>query len=232
MNHPQMPLSKTIAILAGFPIVSTLISLLLLNRNIFSGTGWDFFTIFWILITCWYLLQMFILSKILKSSGWSWKDIGYTFNKKQTVFFITGYLIFAFALLGFIEFVLADSNIDPGKLKSLSDLSNLTPKTTPDRLIFIFMALAGGLTEEFVYRGFAIRTLESYNVNKWLAVIIATFPFVFQHGLKSIDQFWWFFIWALFLGALFVLSKKLYINIIIHWLLILSAMLAILQVIE
>lgn len=229
---PPMPLSKTLAVLLGFPIVSTLISLLLLNRSIFSDLGLDFFSTFWVLIIGWYSLQIFILSRILKSAGWGWKDIGYSFDKKRTGYFIGGFLIFAFALLAFIEFALAGVANDPEKLKLLSDFSNLTPKTTMARVIFIFMALVAGLCEELVYRGFAINALKSLKVNKWLAILIAAIPFVFQHGLKSIDQFWWFFIWGIVFGLIFTFSKKLTINIVIHWLVILSALLAILQVLK
>jgi len=77
MNQQSaMPASKIIAVLSGFPIVSTLISLLLLDRGAFSWTGLDFFTAFWLLITFWYMAQIAILDRILKSSGWSWSDIG------------------------------------------------------------------------------------------------------------------------------------------------------------
>ncbi len=232
VTQSPMPLSKTLAVLLGFPIVSTLISLLLLNRSVFSDLGLDFFSTFWVLITGWYSLQIFIISRILKSSGWGWKDIGYSFNKKRTVYFIAGYLVFAFALLAFIEFALAGVSNDPEKLKLLSDFSNLTPKTTTARVIFIFMGLVAGLCEELVYRGFAINALKSLKVNKWLAILIAAIPFVFQHGLKSLDQFWWFFIWGIVFGLLFTFTKKLTINIVIHWLVILSALLAILSVLR
>lgn len=230
--RPALPLWKTLIILIGFPVVSTLISLLLLNRSLFSGFRLDFFSTFWILIIGWYVLQIYILSKVLKSSGWSWNNIGYTFTKKKTLYFIGGYLLIACSLFAFIEFTLAHTVIDAGKLKSLSDLSNLTPKTTNERIIYIIMGLVAGLAEELIYRGFAIKALESYKINKWLAVVIATIPFVFQHGLKSVDQFWWFFIWGIIFGLLFLFIKKLYLNIIIHWLVILSAMVAILQVLK
>ncbi|MGH8104686.1 MAG: CPBP family intramembrane glutamic endopeptidase [Arenimonas sp.] len=232
VTQTPMPLSRTLAVLLGFPIVSTLISLLLLNRSVFSDLGLDFFSTFWVLITGWYSLQIFIISRILKSSGWGWKDIGYSFNKKRTGYFIAGYLVFAFALLAFIEFALAGVSNDPEKLKLLSDFSNLTPKTTTARVIFIFMALVAGLCEELVYRGFAINALKSLKINKWLAILIAAIPFVFQHGLKSLDQFWWFFIWGIVFGVLFTFTKKLTINIVIHWLVILSALLAILTVLK
>lgn len=225
----NIPLSKTLTVLIGFPIIATLISLLLLNRPIITNLGLDFFNTFWIIILTWYLLQIYLISKIISSANWTWADIGISFTKKKTLYFIGGYLLFAFGLLAFIELTLANSIIDTEKLNSMSDL---TPKTTTSRVIFILMGLVAGLSEEIVYRGFAIRALESNKINKWLTVLIATIPFIFQHGLKSIDQFWWFLTWGILFGILFLALRKLTVNIIIHWLVILSAMVAILQVIQ
>lgn len=224
-----MSLSKKLLVLIGFPIIATLISLLLLNRHLITDLGLEFFNTFWIIIIAWYLLQIFIISKILKSSDWQWNEIGLSFKRNKTIYLILGYLIFAFALLGFIEVVFINSIIDNEKLKALS---SLTPKTTTSRVIFIFMGLVAGLAEEIVYRGFAIKALESNKINKWLAVFIASIPFIFQHGLKSIDQFWWFLITGIIFGVIYVLRKNLYLNIIVHWLVILSAMLGIFQVLE
>lgn len=69
-------------------------------------------------------------------------------------------------------------------------------------------------------------------MNRWLAVLLAAIPFVFQHGLKPVDQFWWFFGSGLVLGALFVLSRRLIPGIIIHSIIILSAMFGIFTAIE
>ena len=225
----KIPLSKTLAVLIGFPIIATLISLLLLNRPLITNLGLDFFNTFWTIIIGWYLIQIYLISKIITSAGWKWADIGFSFSKKKTFYFIGGYLLFAFGLLTFIELALANSIVDTEKLNLIS---SLTPKTTTSRVIFIIMGLVAGLAEEIVYRGFAIKALESNNVNKWVAVFVATIPFIFQHGLKSIDQFWWFLTWGVVFGILFLLLKKLTLNIIIHWLVILSAMIAILQVVE
>ena len=224
-----MSLSKILSVLIGFPVIATLISLLLLNRHLITDFGLDFFNTFWIIIIGWYLVQILVISKILKSSDWQWNEIGLTFNKNKTIYLILGYLIFAFGLLGFIEVALANSIIDTEKLKALS---SLTPKTTTSRVIYIFMGLVAGLTEEIVYRGFAIKALVSNKINKWLAVLIASIPFIFQHGLKSIDQFWWFLITGIIFGIIYVFRKNLYLNIIIHWLVILSAMLGIFQVLK
>ena len=224
-----MPVSRIALVTVGFPIVSTLLSLILLDRSLLSWTGLDFFTAFWSLITAWYCAQIAILARVLRSAGWSWSDIGYGLNRRHTAYVVIGYLTLALALVGLIEWSIAQAGIDAGKVSGLSDLANLTPKNLPQRVVFVLMALAAGLCEELVYRGFAIRSLESRGINRWAAIVLAAFPFVFQHGLKSLDQFWWFFIWAMVFGVIFLAAKKLYINIVVHWLVILSAMLAILE---
>lgn len=224
-----IPFTKIAVVIIGFPIVATLISLLLLNRSLFTNLGLDFFNTFWTIIICWYIIQIYVISRILNSQGWKLEDIGFSFKKKKTLYLFGGYLIFALGLLVFIEMALANSNVD---VEKLNELSSLTPKTTTARIIFIIMAFVGGLSEEIVYRGFAIESLISQKINKWLAIGIAAIPFVFQHGLKSIDQFWWFLVWGLIFGIIYVVRRKLYVNIVIHWLVILSAMVAILQVID
>ena len=220
---------KIFGVLLGFPALATLISLLLLNRSLITNLGLDFFNTFWLIITFWYALQIFLIRKILKNSDWSWSDIGFTLSGKRTAYLILGYLVVAFLLMGFIEMALANSDVDAEKMKAIS---SLTPKTTTARIIFIVMGLFAGIAEELVYRGFAIHALISQKVNKWLAVLIASIPFVFQHGLKSLDQFWWFFIWGLVFGVMLLKLKSLTVNIIIHWLVILSAMVAVLSVLE
>ena len=228
-NPEPIPVSKINAVLIGFPVIATLISLLLINRTIITNLGLDFITTFWSIVIIWYVVQIYIVAKIIRASGWGWSDIGYTLSKKKTIYVVSGFLLIAFGLLLFIELALVNSVVDSEKLQSLS---GLTPKTTISRVIFIFMALAAGISEEIVYRGFAIRALESHNINKWFAVVLASIPFIFQHGLKSIDQFWWFLTTGILFGVLFVVLKKLTVNIIIHWLVILSAMAAIFQVIQ
>src|SRR5699024_4575548 len=149
---------KIIAVLVGFPIIATLISLLLINRALITDLGLDFFNTFWSIIIIWYVVQIFIVHKVIKASDWGWNDIGFTLSKKRTIYWVSGFLLLAFGLLIFIEVALANGVVDSEKLQSIS---SLTPKTTLSRVIFIFMALAAGLSEEIVYRGFAIKALES-----------------------------------------------------------------------
>lgn len=228
----EMPAGKLLLVLLGFPLGSLLVSLPLLARDGIAAAGFEFRLLYWPLVAIWYCVQMLLLSRVLKSSGWRWADIGYGLDRRRTAWFIGGYLAFAFALVGFVEFALAGSGVGPEQLKALSDFANLAPQSPGERLAYVAMGLAAGFCEELVYRGFAINGLRSRGWSAWLAVPAAAIPFVFQHGLKSLDQFWWFLCWGLVFGALLVWLRKLYLNIVVHWLVILSAVLAVLQVLR
>lgn len=227
-SHKKIDLSKILFVLIGFPLISTLISLLLLNRNWATDLGMDFFHAFWVIIIFWYIAQILIVKTLIKKSNWTWKDIGYTLSSKRTIYLILGYLIFSFGLLYFIEYTLATKPLDSRKMESLV---KLTPKNTTARIIFIFLGLVAGISEELVYRGFAISGLMSNKINKWVAVLLAAVPFVLQHGIKAYQINWgtWYFIWGIVFGTMFIFLKKLNANIVIHWLVILSGMVAILQ---
>lgn len=226
-----MPATKIAFVLVGFPLVSTLVSLLLVDRSL-ALPGLDFFTTFWGLVTGWYVLQIVVLGWVLNGAGWHWRDIGYAWDRRRTLAMIGGYLAVAFALLGLVELVLAQAEPTPAQLQALSDLADLTPKTTAQRVVFIAMGLVAALCEELVYRGFAIRALASRGLHPWLAVPLAGLPFVFQHGLKSVAQFGWFYGWALVFGVLFLATRKLHANIVVHWLVILAALPAVLSVLQ
>jgi membrane protease YdiL (CAAX protease family) len=173
------------------------------------------------------MVQILLISRILKKAGLTWKFVNYGLNTKQTLFFIAGYLAVGFGIIAFIEISLANMQVNATMLASISAL---IPKTTTARILFVIMGLTAGISEEIIYRGFAIRALENHRVNKWLAVALAAIPFVFQHGLKSIDQFWWFLIWGLVFGVILLLARRLFITIIIHWLVILSALFGVFRV--
>jgi len=227
-----MPAKWLLLVLLGFPLGSLLVSLPLLLRDQVAAAGFEFRLLYWPLVSAWYCAQLLLLSWVLKSSGWRWSDIGYGLGRRGTACLVGGYLAFALLLVGFVEFALAGSNIGPDRLKALSDFSNLSPQGPGERLAYVAMGLVASLCEELVYRGFAITGLRSRGWSAWLAVPAAALPFVFQHGLKSLDQFWWFLVWGLVLGVGFVAIRKLYANIVVHWLVILSALLAVLQVLR
>lgn len=224
-----MPVSHIAAVLIGFRAIFWIWSQTLLHRGVFSIEGVDFFITFWIGTTLIYVAKIGVIAKVLASSGWTFADIGYRLSRRGTTILVAGYTAAALILFAFIEISLGQVTLDPAKLDTLR---GLYPDTTIKRLVFIVMALAAGFSEEITYRGFAIQGLQSLRMNRWLAVLVAAIPFVFQHGLKSVDQFWWFFGSGLALGALFVLSRRLTPGIIIHWIIILTAMLGIFTAME
>ena len=89
----RIPSSRIAAVLFGFPAVSALLSLLLLQRGSLEWTGLGFFTAFWWLITGWYVLQIVVLSRGLRESGWTWCDIRVLAGKRETAGLIAGYMI-------------------------------------------------------------------------------------------------------------------------------------------
>lgn len=117
---------------------------------------------------------------------------------------VFGFLIFATGLFLFVQYTLNNNPIDGQRL---SELDDLYPPTIFRRIVFIIMTF-------------------------WAGVVIATIPFIFQHGIKWGEHFWWFAIWGIVFGVIFVLSKRLLPGIIIHFLVGLSAVLAVLQVLE
>ncbi|AKC80663.1 hypothetical protein XB05_19425 [Xanthomonas arboricola] len=226
-----MPRSKLLMVMIGFPIVATMISLLLVNRGLIARFGLDFSTTFRVIVICWYVAQIFWISKLLGRIDWSWSRIGFGLSKVRTVYFCLGYLLFALGLMAFVEYALANGAVDSEKLQAVVGLS---PRTTVGRLTFIILGLVAGLAEEMVYRGYVISGLISRGFKKWQAVLLAALPFFFQHGIKAYQLNWgaWYIAWGVAFGCMFLWRKNLYLNIVIHWLVILSAMAAVLQAVK
>lgn len=226
MPRPPMPTASLVCVLLGFPLGSFLVSLLLLWRPEMEAAHWDAQAVVFAAAACWYAAQIALLRFILSKAGWSWRDIGWGFGQRGTAWLIAAYLVFAFALVGGVEWALAHGPAaDPARL---SDLANLAPRTLQARLIYVVMGLLGGLCEELVYRGFALQGLRRRGVPIVVACVLASLVFVAQHGLKSVSQFGWFFTWGLVFCGLFLLCRRLWPGLILHWLVILSALPAVL----
>lgn len=219
-----LPLWKVAVVLLGFPIFHYFYSLALLHRELFTFWRLDFFLTFWLGSVVIYLVKIFIVLRLIAGSGWTPADIGYKLSRKGTGILAGSYFTGALLLVLLLELALGQVDLDPDRLATMR---GLYPDTTIKRLVFVLLAFATGLSEEIVYRGFAIRALESFRINRWIAVFLAAIPFVFQHGIKSLDQFWWFFGNGIVFGIIFITTKRLLPGIILHWLIILSALLGV-----
>ncbi len=218
-------------VLIGFPLIYLAYSLTPWANELFVEGNSNLFIPFWggIIILHW--ISVFVITRFLKQENKTFRSIGYGLNTKKTTILILSYLAVAFIVFGFTEWSLKYVSIDDGKL---SNLPSFYPKTTIQRLFFIIAVFTAGFCEEIIYRGYAITKLKDIKVNKWLAIIPSGLAFVFIHGINSVmlySQFLFYFIPALVFGIIFVTTKRLLPNIIIHLLFDLMAMMAIFQAI-
>lgn len=97
---------------------------------------------------------------------------------------------------------------------------SFVPTDKRELLHFIFLALAAGIGEEIIFRGYLINYLLHWTGNEWNGVIIAgvfsSFLFAFLHGYQGRLSMIKIFFLALLFSALFIVTHSLLIVIIIH----------------
>ncbi len=218
-------------VLIGFPIIYFIYSLTPWAKELFVKGNSNLFIPFWSGVIILHWTSVVVVKAFLKQENKKLRDIGYGLNTKKTLVLILLYFIVALLVFGFTEMSLKYVPIDKYKL---AGLSNFFPKTTAQRVFFIITVFTAGFCEEIIYRGYVITKLTEIKINKWIAIIPAGFAFVFIHGIVAItaySQFLFYFSFAIVFGLIFVSSKRLLPNIIIHLLIDLSAMMAIFQAI-
>lgn len=222
-------LRNLLIVLVGFPLVYILYSLSPWSTDFFVNGNNSLFIIFWSIILILHWASFFLVMTFLRQENKTLKDIGFRLNRKRTIIMILSYLVIALLVFGYTEWSLKFISLDEEKLLRLS---NFYPKTTDQRLLFIFTVFTAGFCEEVIYRGYAITKLVEKGVNKWFAIIPAAVSFTLIHGVSSIfstSHFFSYFGFGLLFGLFFVASKRLLPNMIIHFLFNLSAMLAVFQ---
>ena len=221
-----------IIVLIGCPLIYFVYSLTPWANELFVKGNSNLFIPFWIGIIVLHWVSVFVVKAFLNQENRTFRDIGYGLNTKKTIILVLSYLAVALLVLGFTEWSLKYVSIDENKL---AGLSNFFPKTTPQRILFIITVFTAGFCEEIVYRGYAITKLMDIRINKWLAILPAGIAFVLTHGIVAVTsygQFFFYFAFAVVFGVIFVLSKRLLPNMIIHLLFDLAAMMAIFQAIS
>jgi uncharacterized protein len=101
-----------------------------------------------------------------------------------------------------------------------NDLSNIMPTSWSDYGHFVFLAIAAGICEEIVFRGFLINYINEMLPNLSYAYFIAlVFPALI-FSVSHIYQGWFavlkIFAISLLFGALFIFSKSLLLVCLIH----------------
>jgi membrane protease YdiL (CAAX protease family) len=222
----KIALWKVLIVLVGFPLIYQIYSLSFFATELFVHSNQNYWIPFFGGVIFIHWLSYFLCRYFLKKAQWDLATVGYPYTTSQTWRIIFTYFLVATLLFVFVEYGLFYSDINVEKLKKLN---NLFPKTTAQRVVFILIAFSAGFCEEFVYRGFGIRALESLKVPLILAVLISTFSFSFIHGVIVFERFFFYFIPGLLFAGLFIWTKKLEIPILTHAFINLSAMLMILR---
>lgn len=172
----------------------------------------------------------FLLTRyLLRSSGWSDADIGFSVADGLMKWLLFGYFGLAILLLGGVGYLEYSGSFDPEKLSRIGDFF---PKTNGQRFLFVFTSLAAGLFEEYAFRGFGIRALESKGVPVWLGLIIACAAFALIHGWIAFSRFGSYFLMGIFFSVLYLWTKRLTVPIIVHCLIDLTAVLMVLKASE
>ncbi len=94
------------------------------------------------------------------------------------------------------------------------------PKDRKEMSHFLFLAMAAGIGEEIVFRGYLIHYLVFWTGNSWWGVVIACIAssalFSFLHGYQGVISMFKIFFIALLFSAIYVFSQSLLIVILIH----------------
>lgn len=220
---------RLMVVLLVFPGCYLLYSLAPWSVKLFSHSDSNYFIPFFGGLIVLHWVSFFICWRFVKSSGWTAGHVGFGYSKKDIRNGLAIYFAIALGLLFLIEVVVMQADLNAEKLKQIGDFF---PKTTAQRVLFIFTALSAGFCEEFVYRGFGIRALESRKVNTWVALLITSLSFTFVHGMVVFERFPGYFFPGLIFGLLFVWRKTLALPMFIHALIDLTAILMILQAVS
>lgn len=111
--------------------------------------------------------------------------------------------------------------INSKKVKEESkDLSMIMPTSWNDYKHFLFLAIAAGVCEEIVFRGFLVnyilKAFENQAYNYYLALLVPAIIFSISHIYQGIFAVIKIFSLSLLFGAIFLYSKSLLLVIIIH----------------
>ncbi|MCW5910651.1 MAG: CPBP family intramembrane metalloprotease [Cyclobacteriaceae bacterium] len=181
--------------------------------------------LFWLVNLGFHIIPFLVVRRTLSRNHESWMSLGLDWNwflSKRTWFVVLLLLLIACAV--FVPQAYYGDN--PPRI---SNTIFIAPITVWERLFVIFAAAVVGVTEEVLFRGFAITRLNQLTHSVWLSVLIAGVAFIFIHGTpKSWGGGLQYFVAALAFSVPFVLLKykRLEWLITIHFLIDVSLVLA------
>jgi hypothetical protein len=94
-------------------------------------------------------------------------------------------------------------------LSTSPDVLKLLPRTTPQKFLWIVMALSASLAEENAFRGFVLTRLNIYLKNWWFTILIASISFSLGHLYQGTAGTIFAGIYGVFFSFLFLWRKSL-----------------------
>lgn len=105
-------------------------------------------------------------------------------------------------------------------LRERNSTFTFVPADSTELFHFVFLALAAGIGEEIIFRGFLIHYLIFWTGNSFSGIItaclLASALFAFLHGYQGYKSMVKIFILALLFSAIFILSQSLLLVMLIH----------------
>ncbi|CAM3685264.1 CPBP family intramembrane glutamic endopeptidase [Rheinheimera salexigens] len=179
-----------------------------------ARAGWWYF-IFSNLFYHWTPLLFIWYALAKNNESWSSVGVNWSWFAKHKYWYIG--LLVVLVISAFIV-----PNIYYGsELPARSQAGFIGPISTLERLAaIIVLAFTAAITEEIIFRGFALTRLNRIIKNPWFILPIIAVSFVFIHGeIRSISLTLNYLIFSLIFGATFILLrfKRLEILIVIHF---------------
>lgn len=157
----------------------------------------------------WYALVKNNESWCTVGVNWSW------FTRYKFIF------IAAIAILIISAFIVPTIYYG-SELPTRSQAGFIGPISTLERLAaIVVLAFTAAITEEIIFRGFALTRLSRIVKNPWFILPLIAISFVFIHGeIRSVGQTVNYLIFSIIFGSFFILLKfkRLEILIVIHFL--------------
>lgn len=163
----------------------------------------------------------------LRRNNESWASIGVDWGWFVRWWWVFGAIFVALVAAAFVMPGVHYPDGLPGIARSQPKF--MIPLSTPERLMVILAAITAGVTEEVLFRGFAITRLARVIGSVWLALPITCVSFIYIHGTpRSIEHLLIYAAAGLAFGVPFVLMKcrRLEVLILVHFLIDASMVLA------
>lgn len=215
----RRPDNTTLAVLAAcliaYPVLYCAGFVGDLIRPIFQGSR-EHWWMFWGVLLAFHWVPFALIAWDLRRKGEAWSTIGVDWGafvrQRYWCYAVLGLLVAAAFVMPGLHY--------PNGLPDRSQTLFMVGVSTPERLLIIFGAITAGVTEEVIFRGYALTRLGRWFGSAWWALPVSVVAFLFIHGVPRNE---WMLInytlAGLAFGVPFILMKlkRLEVLIAIHF---------------